>query len=111
MILERKGMRKIKIVPDQVYNLSNQFRSNVNAITKMIAIIDSDLKNLDWHSNQRQQFFLSWEHQKSELVKSTNTLDNLSYQIHRKAELFEQADRESLTGLERIKPVSSIDIP
>jgi uncharacterized protein YukE len=98
-------MTRIHIEPEQVYSFSRKLRSDANTINKIIAMIDLEIKNLNWDSNQRRQFIMNWDQQKSELVKYAITLDDLSFQIHARAERFEQVDRECLSSLERIRPV------
>jgi WXG100 family type VII secretion target len=87
-------MANIKISPDQVRQMSNQFKQASEQSRQMLATLNSSVDGAQgqWEGMTQQRFFQEYEQWKASMTQFAQQLDDISNQLNSVATRFETID-------------------
>ncbi len=87
-------MARIKITPEQVRQMSTQFKQAGEQSRQMLATLNSTVEGLqaDWEGITQQRFFQEYEQWKASMTQFAQQLDDISGQLNGVAARFETID-------------------
>ncbi len=87
-------MARIKITPDQVRQMSSQFKQAGEQSRQMLATLNSSVEGMqaDWEGMTQQRFFQEYEQWKASMTQFAQQLDDISSQLNGVAARFDTID-------------------
>jgi WXG100 family type VII secretion target len=87
-------MARIKITPEQVRQMSNQFKQAGEQSRQMLATLNTSVETAqgEWEGITQQRFFQEYEQWKASMTQFAQQLEDISGQLNNVATRFETID-------------------
>ena len=90
-------MSRIKIAPEQVRQMANQFRDASQQSQQMFSNLTNTVNGMqgEWEGMTQQRFFQEFEAWKNAMTQFIQLLDSVAQQLEATAARFEEIDAQS----------------